>query len=306
MAGDRGLIIFPGALGDLICLQPAIRALCRRRSTIQFELMARAELARFAIQRMGIVGGHSIDRREVAVLFSASGGESDLARKFFSQFGDIECFFASDNPTFCASLSKTTQGEVRFYPFRPPGTGHIAESYLRVIGADIPDPLDGSIELAPNDLLDAKHKLGLLRLEPGRFVLLFPGSGSIQKNWPARYFAQLLERIQLLYPSLVVLGAAEAQLMPIFQVIPLQILSNPELAEVAGISRLARCFVSNDSGVAHLAAAAGARGLVIFGPTAPDRWRPLGNVMIMRKQPLASLTSAEVWPNVEQLIKAGD
>ena len=66
----RGLIIFPGALGDLICLLPALHALGEMYPKIEFEMMARAELARFAQRRMAIVADHSIDRHEVALLFS--------------------------------------------------------------------------------------------------------------------------------------------------------------------------------------------------------------------------------------------
>src|SRR5262244_2606275 len=42
---SRVLIIFPGALGDLICLGPAIRAIQARNPGRSIELMARAELA---------------------------------------------------------------------------------------------------------------------------------------------------------------------------------------------------------------------------------------------------------------------
>ena len=87
----RGLIIFPGALGDLICLLPALHALGEMYPKIEFEMMARAELARFAQRRMAIVAGHSIDRHEVALLFSERGGESHLARDFFFQFDRIDC-----------------------------------------------------------------------------------------------------------------------------------------------------------------------------------------------------------------------
>ena len=68
-----------------------------------------------------------------------------------------------------------------------------------------------------------------------------------------------------------------------------------ELSELAGIAREARCFIGNDSGVSHLAAAAGARGLVIFGPTDPERWRPLGDVKVIRKEPLEDLLVDQVW-----------
>lgn len=305
MEAGHGLLIFPGALGDLICFMPAMHALCRHYPSIAFELMARAELARFAVQRMKIVAGHSIDRGEVGLLFSEGGGKSNLARKFFSQFDRIDCFFASDNERFCSSLRQAARGEVRFYPFRPSGLGHVAECYLSAIGAGITHPLNASIELTPADLRNARQRLRAFGLEPGSFVLVLPGSGSARKNWPAKSFALLAERIQLSHRVLMVLGPAEAKLAPIFHGRSLSVASNTELGELAGIARLARCFIGNDSGVSHLAAAAGARGLAIFGPTDPERWGPLGDVKIIQKEPLESLLPDQAWPAVAQLIRAG-
>ncbi|HQR46436.1 MAG TPA: lipopolysaccharide heptosyltransferase II [Thermoanaerobaculia bacterium] len=46
------------------------------------------------------------------------------------------------------------------------------------------------------------------------------------------------------------------------------------LPEALGILSLARLFVGNDSGLGHLAAAAGTPTVVVFGPTDPDATRP--------------------------------
>jgi heptosyltransferase III len=303
MQTERGLIIFPGALGDLICLLPAIHALGRCYPAIEFELMARAELARFAVRRMPIAAGHSIDRREVALLFSQAGGDSQMARTFFSQFGRIDCFFAYDNEHWCSSLRRAARGKVSFYPFRPPGKGHVAGSYLRAIGAPVSRRLSSTIELVPDDLLSAEKRLRAFGLKPRHFILLLPGSGSLRKNWGPEAFALLAQRVWLIHGVLIVLGPAEAGLAPIFRKRSLPVASNLELGELAGIARLARCFIGNDSGVSHLAAAAGARGLVIFGPTDPTRWRPLGAVKIIHKQPLESLSADSVSRALDKIVE---
>jgi ADP-heptose:LPS heptosyltransferase len=53
-------------------------------------------------------------------------------------------------------------------------------------------------------------------------------------------------------------------------------LEHPVLEELA--VRLAGChaYLGNDSGVSHLAGLCGARSIVLFGPTSPVVWRPLG------------------------------
>jgi hypothetical protein len=40
---------------------------------------------------------------------------------------------------------------------------------------------------------------------------------------------------------------------------------------------------------------------VLFGPTDPSRWRPLGDVKVIRRDPLDTLSVAEVAAALEQL-----
>jgi heptosyltransferase-2 len=55
------------------------------------------------------------------------------------------------------------------------------------------------------------------------------------------------------------------------------------LPELAAILQRVRLFLGHDSGISHIAAAAGAPSLLLFGPTDPDVWGPLsGQVRIVR------------------------
>ena len=129
----RILVVFPGALGDLMCVMPAIEAIAQRHAGPSIELMARDELARLAVGRSIVVRGHSIDEREVSALFIDE--PPDDARRFFSQFERIYSFFAADDVQFRGRLlAAATKGEVSFHPFRPEGGRHVAEAYLRAIG----------------------------------------------------------------------------------------------------------------------------------------------------------------------------
>jgi hypothetical protein len=292
-AKGPALIIYPGALGDLICLGPALRALARRHSGQPLELMARAELARFAVARMSVSGGHSIDRREMSLLFAAD-GDQEPARRFFGRFGRIYSFFAADNAAFRDKLAAAAGGPVSFHPFRPPGAGHVSRGYLRSIGEDGGASVQSRIELLPEDIAAASKRLAQGGLREGEFVLIFPGSGSRAKNWPADNYAALAARVANRIRSIVAIGPAEREMRSFFESRKLCVMSELELGEVAGLAALARCFIGNDSGVSHLAAAAGARGIAIFGPTDPSRWGPLGEVEIIRREPLEKIAVEEV------------
>ena len=308
---ERVLVIFPGALGDLVCLGPALRTLARRHRDATVELMAREELARFAVDRIGfarigfarigITRGHSIDRREIAALFAENPDLTGAAR-FFRPFTRIYSFFASDDARFRAALeAAAAPGAVSVHAFRPARRGHAAAGYLEEIGARgmLPDGHpDARIEVLPDDIAEARQALARLGLGDTRVVLLFPGSSSAHKNWPAENFAALANALPPPLRALVMLGPAERaiepRLMPLLVARGVAWLRDQPLGTVAGLARIAAGFVGNDSGVSHLAAAAGAPGVAIFGPTDPDRWRPLGRVRVLWALPLSDLTPAVV------------
>jgi heptosyltransferase-3 len=305
---ERVLVIFPGALGDLICLGPALHALARRHRDAALELMAHEELARFAVARMGIARGHShhshhsIDRREVAALF-ADPPDLAQARGFFRPFARIYSFFASDDARFRRALAAAAApAAVSFHAFRPARAGHVAAGYLEEIGerdALPAEPLDAhTMEVLAEDIAEANEALARVGLGDARVVLLFPGSGRPHKNWPAENFAALASALSPPMRPLVVLGPAEGALepalMPLLRERRIAWLRDQPLGTIAGLARLAAGFVGNDSGVSHLAAAAGASGVAIFGPTDPERWRPLGRVRVIQMLPLSDVTPAAV------------
>ncbi|HXD90406.1 MAG TPA: glycosyltransferase family 9 protein [Candidatus Binataceae bacterium] len=292
-AEGRVLIIFPGALGDLICLIPTIRAIIADNPRASVELMARMELARFAVGRIGVARAHSIDRAEVSQLFVAGDAYSEAARSFFGGFARVYSFFAADDERFRSALTAVTR-DVRFYPFRPPGEGHVAVAYLRAMRLPHAIAAEVTLDLSDDDHAVASKIFIRCGLEPHSYLLVLPGSGSRSKNWPAEKFGELAERITVRATPLVVLGPAEEGLDEIFCTRGIATLRGLELGAVAALARQAKAFIGNDSGVSHLAAAAGARGVVLFGPTDPARWRPLGRVEVIRYQPISDLLVAEV------------
>jgi Glycosyltransferase family 9 (heptosyltransferase) len=316
---ERVLVIFPGALGDLVCLGPALHALARRHPGTALELMARWELARFAVARFSFARfgfarirvaraysrAHSIDRREVSALF-AEDAELTEAAEFFRSFTHIYSFFASEDARFRHALAKAAApAAVSFHAFRPAGAGHVATGYLNEIG-ECEAPPDRHpyehLDVLAGDLAEAAQALERLGLAGTRFVLFFPGSGAEYKNWPADNFAALASALAPPLQALVVLGPAEAAIEPIFAAHAIARLRDQPLSTVAGLARIAAGFVGNDSGVSHLAAAAGAPGAVIFGPTNPDRWCPMGRVTVIRRMPLADVAAAEVAAALKEIV----
>jgi heptosyltransferase-3 len=288
----RVLIIFPGALGDLLCLAPTMAAIARRHPNAELELMARAELADFAVGRLSIIRAHSIDQREVALLFRESAdADGDPARKLFGAFERIYSFFSADDALFRRALATASApAETTFHPFRPRGAGHVAAAYLNdVTGASELEAV--SINFMPRDLEAASRAISGIA-EPKKFAAIFPGSGSLAKNWPLEKFCALADHLNEENRAVFILGPAEDAIDDALG--GRAVIKNQPLGTVAALARMASAFVGNDSGVSHLAAAAGTPGVVLFGPCDPLRWRPLGRVTVLHREPIDSIEVAEV------------
>jgi ADP-heptose:LPS heptosyltransferase len=305
-ATRRALVIFPGALGDLMCLMPALAAISRRHPGASIELMARLELARLVAGRSVVARAHSIDAREVGDLFTDE--QEEKGRRFFGEFDRVYSFFASDDPRFRARLSAATDAEVSFHPFRPGDDGHVSVGYLRAIDEHA-SPIDARLEPTSNDLATASRVLAQSKCDAANLIVIFPGSGSPAKNWPVEKFL----KVSVMQPSTlknrasvaVILGPAETSIEPIFREAGVTVLKDLDLPTVAAIARIAIAFVGNDSGVSHLAAAVGASGVVIFGPTDPARWRPLGSgtINVLRREPLDSINVHEVADAISKFVE---
>lgn len=305
-SAGRVLVIFPGALGDFVCVMPAINAIAARHRDASIELIARAELARLATGRTVVARGHSIDAPQVSALFSESCTANHKAREFFAGYERIYSFFASSDARFRTQLGAATGGEVSFHPFRPidnyPSAPHIASAYLRSI-READAPLHPRIAPTFDDLRAASDAIARSRCDPSNLIAIFPGSGSMAKNWPLEKFAILARMLSGKWSVIFILGPAESAMEETLRKHDLPVLKDLDLGTVAGIARLASGFVGVDSGVSHLAATADTPGVVIFGPTDPARWRPHGRIVVLGPGEIDSIEPDEVAAAVAQICR---
>jgi ADP-heptose:LPS heptosyltransferase len=76
-------------------------------------------------------------------------------------------------------------------------------------------------------------------------------------------------------------------------------LCNAELTTVTALLHCCELYVGNDSGISHLAAAAGCPGVVLFGPTSPILWGPVSPAVNALVSP--SLSNLEVSTVLQQV-----
>jgi ADP-heptose:LPS heptosyltransferase len=111
------------------------------------------------------------------------------------------------------------------------------------------------------------------------YAVLQPGARSAAMRWPVEKFAEIARwlRDEQGITSVVNCAPREGTLarevrdrLGAFAVVPYPLQLRDLIALIAGSS----LFVGNDSGPAHLAAAAGRPSVVIYSSTNPVQWRP--------------------------------
>jgi ADP-heptose:LPS heptosyltransferase len=110
-------------------------------------------------------------------------------------------------------------------------------------------------------------------------LAVHPGAGKSENMWPPDRFAAVVNSIAEAKPlSLVVIeGPRDREAVAAFATAcstDVTVLRGRSIGDVAALLQLADLTICNDTGVMHVAAAAGARTLAVFGPTDPTRWAP--------------------------------
>jgi ADP-heptose:LPS heptosyltransferase len=159
--------------------------------------------------------------------------------------------------------------------------GHRLAHLAALLGVS-PPPLP-VIWTAPED--NARAARLLLGGRP--WLVLGPTANWHRKVWPAERFAEIAVRLTapegaLPDAGIAILGGPGDQersmATPVLNALPqaLDLVGKLELPEVAAVMARAAMFIGNDSGLMHLAAAAGAPTLGLFGPTPSDEYGPAG------------------------------
>jgi heptosyltransferase-2 len=140
--------------------------------------------------------------------------------------------------------------------------------------ADWPLP---RIEVAAAAAAQWQRQRGLTDRRP--VVAFAPGAVGPSKRWPVSHFAELARQLAADGLAVWVLGSPDEA--PLAAEIVraaganARDLTSPDLRNAILALRHASAAVSNDSGLAHVAAAIGTPTVGIFGPTSPRLWAPL-------------------------------
>ena len=301
MSRGRILIIRGGAIGDFILTLPALAALRKQFPQTHLNVLGYPHIAALAE-----LGGHahetrSIEARALAGFFARNGTLDPALQEFFGGFNIIISYLYDPDEIFQTNVRRCTAAQFITGPHRPDERvpRHATEVFLKPLEQLAIFNADPTPRLALNSQPSTLHLLAL-----------HPGSGSAKKNWPEEQWGELVRRIatETNWRVLLIGGEAEVErLQRLASLVPverLEVCLHRPLPEVARRLATCRAFLGHDSGITHLAAAVGLRGVALWGETNAAIWRPSGEgfELLHGALGLESIDSARVFMAIASLM----
>lgn len=295
------LVIRGGALGDFLLTLPAIGLLREAFPAAHLEILGYEHIASLATSGGFADARRSIEYGPMGAFFNPRAELDPALCAYFGGFQQVVSFLYDPDDFFSGNLRRCGVKNLLVIPPRiDPEGDHAVRQLARPLerlalylddAAAVWRPREAEREFAAAFLEGAARPL----------VAIHPGSGGERKNWPVARWLEVAAALAGEGAGLLILGGeADGAALAAFRGAGLpgvRFAVNLPLPRVGAL--LARCdlFLGHDSGVSHLAAAAGAPGVLLFGPTDPDIWAPVQRPVRVLRAPggrLADLPVAEV------------
>jgi heptosyltransferase-2 len=277
----RILVIRGGAIGDFIVTLPALKALREACPHAHIEILGYKHIAVLAENRFYAQAVRSIEYGSLSGFFAKNSELPAELADYFASFDLIISYLYDPDGVFESNLRRCGVRNLLWGPAKIVETSdHAARQLARPIeelGIRVVD-LTEKIFLSEEDCQFGRE---FLQTPSQPIIAIHPGSGSKEKNWPLQNWIELFSREHWHVedrPSLIFISgeadeAQAAQLEHTWKDQDIRFAKNLPLPHLAGVLEHS-IFIGHDSGISHLAAAAGANCILLFGPTDPNLWAP--------------------------------
>ena len=286
---NRILVIRGGAIGDFILTLPALKALRDAQPQAHMEILGYKHVAVLAEQRFYAQAVHSIEYGALARFFARNSELPVELADYFASFDLVISYLYDPDRIFETNLRRSGVENLICGPAKiVENAGHAARQLARPIEELGINVVDFAGRIFPS-IEDREFAREFLASVPQPIIAIHPGSGSHEKNWPLEKWIGLFSRDSRfadLQGLLVISGEADEaqtdQLEREWKNRDIHFARNLPLPRLAAVLERS-IFIGHDSGISHLAAAAGANSILLFGPTDPDIWAPKSeNVRVLR------------------------
>lgn len=305
----RILVIRGGAIGDFILTLPAIRLLRENFPQAHLEILGYQHIVELAHGRYYAAATRSIEYGAMAGFFVPHSVLAPDLVEYFGSFHQIVSYLFDPELFFETNLRRAGAKNILRAFSRIDDSDHAAHQLARPLQslALYLEDAAATIHLTENDHAFAARFLAESDARP--LIALHPGSGSARKNWPVEKWVEFGRGLIAQNAQLLVVGGEAdeervAQLCAAWLDAPILFARHLPLPHLAALLARSRLFIGHDSGISHLAAAVGARCLLLFGPTDPAVWAPANprvRVLTAPHGDLAQLETPAVFRAAEEM-----
>jgi ADP-heptose:LPS heptosyltransferase len=285
-------------LGDMLCATPALRALRRHCPDAHIALIglesARPFVRRFCrdIDELIVFPGIPAFPEQAARPEALPGFYREVHARGFDLALQMHGSGVLSLPIVRALGARACAGFV-------PAQAMAREQRLMPWPDDLPEPLrytalmrflgvpvDGDaidMPLTGEDRRDAGRVARTCGIDPACTVFIHPGARLRSRRWPVERFGQVAGRLARQGWRIAVTGSGEERALTA----AVAAAAGPAAVDLAGRTSLgclaallaqAPLLICNDTGVSHIAAAVGARSVVVASGSDTRRWAPLDRV----------------------------
>ncbi len=166
------------------------------------------------------------------------------------------------------------------------------------------------ISFDKDDLNAAEKFISKMNTAKNNLIIgLHVGAGKIPNRWSLKKYLSLIEQLKANYPAKFYLTGSSSDLQEIEYVkqnskFEISLFINKKISEVAALISKSDLFISNDTGIMHVAGTTDTPQVSIFGPTNPFNWAPIGcNKIFIRKSELIDdVTVEDVYKLCESIL----
>ena len=287
-----------GAIGDFILTLPALKALRDAFPNAHIEILGYEHIAALAENRFYAQRVRSIESALLAKFFAKEADLPPELSKYFAGFDLIISYLYDPDSIFEENLHRSGARKIARGPAKIDKRSHAARQLAQPI-----EELDLSIsDFAPRlyPSTEDRHRAWEFLAGLSTAIVAFhPGSGSEKKNWPLQNWIDLGNHFLRNSGGSLLIISGEAdehqtrQLESIWQNRRVRFAKQLSLTDLAAVFEKT-IFVGHDSGISHLAAAAGANSILLFGPTDPAVWAPLNDNAHAIRAPVGDLERLDV------------
>ena len=328
---QRGVILQPGAIGDCILTLPLAEFMKDCLDLGGIDILGHTEYIGILPGRTCIDSVRSMDSMNLHRLFVETNAfdlaDGDPLINAFADYAWIVTFLGEPNSHFEQNLIFTANcshsSEVITLSMKPPEdySNHLTDYYRQQFVDESglssePQQIERGTRLIKSTEADVNKGRELLKeIQVDSFeklVVIQPGSGGLHKCWYLDNFLAVAKELRSKGVEVVfLLGPAEQERFSNTAIKDInnvaRCLTDLSLTQVVCLLSCSDGFIGNDSGITHLAAGMGVRTLVVFGPTNPAVYKPIGpavTVFAGSKTAFAEKPSAALQQEVLEVLMA--